>query len=69
MAKKRALADLLVKLSLDSALRRRFREDPPALKNEAELSEEDLDLVAGGSPDQIHAALGIVLPAGDEESS
>ena len=58
MAKKRTLADLLVKLSLDPALRRRFREAPPALKDEAELSEEDLDLVAGGNPDQLRASLG-----------
>ena len=52
------IAELMAKLSVDPALRRRFKEDPSALKEEAGLSLEDLELVAGGSPDQIRDALG-----------
>jgi hypothetical protein len=75
MAEQNALADFLVKLSLDPALRRRFQEDPSSLQEESGLSEEDLELVAGGNPDQIRDALGggvtvtcIVLFAGDDET-
>ena len=46
------------KLSVDPALRRRFKEDPAALEAEAGLSLEDLELVAGGRPEQIRDALG-----------
>lgn len=55
---RRTLADLLVKLSVDPALRRRFRQDPAALQSEAGLSDADLELLAGGSSDQIRDALG-----------
>ena len=73
---RRALIDLLVKLSLDPGLRRRFQEAPSALRDEAGLSAEDLEVVAGGNPDQIRAALGddatvncFVLFAGEDETS
>lgn len=52
------IAELMAKLSVDPALRRRFKEDPAALENEIALSAEDLELVAGGSPEQIRDALG-----------
>ena len=75
MATKKALAELLVKLSLDPALRRRFQEDPSALKDEAGLSDEDLELIAGGNADQIRDALGgdatvncFILFTGEDET-
>lgn len=52
------IKDFMVRLSVDPALRRRFKEDPAALKDEVGLSDEDLALVAGGNPDQIRDALG-----------
>ena len=55
---KHTLADLLVKLSVDPALRRRFKEDPAAVKDEIGLSDEELELLAGGNSDQIRDALG-----------
>lgn len=36
----------MVKLSVDPELRRRFQENPAEVLSEAELSEEELDLVA-----------------------
>ena len=67
------IADLLVKLSVDPALRRRFKEDPAALKDETGLSDEELELLAGGNSDQILDALGgdttvncYILFTGDE---
>ena len=64
MPKQNALADLMVKLSVDPALRQRFQEDPAALRDEAGLSDEELALVAGGNPDQIRDYLGGDAPAG-----
>jgi hypothetical protein len=58
MSKQTAVADLLVKLSMDPSLRRRFQENPAAFLEEAELSEEEMSLVAGGDPGQIRAYLG-----------
>jgi hypothetical protein len=58
MSKQNALADLMVKLSMDPELRRRFQEDPSAVLGEVELSEEELSLLAGGNPDQIREYLG-----------
>lgn len=54
---RRTIADLLVKLSVDPA-RRRFKQDPAAVKDEIELSDEDLELLAGGKSGQIGDALG-----------
>ena len=54
----RTLADLLVKLSVDPALRRRLKEDPAAVKDEIGLSDEELELLSGGNSDQIRDALG-----------
>lgn len=63
MSKLNAVADLMVKLSVDPELRRRFQENPAEVLSEAELSEEELDLVAGGNPDQIRAYLGADAPS------
>ncbi|HEX6904878.1 MAG TPA: hypothetical protein VF789_34540 [Thermoanaerobaculia bacterium] len=63
MSKQNALADLMVKLSMDPSLRRRFQEDPSAVLGEVELSEEELSLLAGGNPDQIRDYLGGDAPA------
>jgi hypothetical protein len=54
----KTLAELLVKLSVDPALRRRFKEDPLAFFQEAELSDEEMALLAGGTPNQIRDHLG-----------
>ena len=64
MPKPNALADLMVKLSVDPMLRQRFQEDPSALKDEVGLSHEELALLAGGNPDQIHDYLGGDAPTG-----
>lgn len=64
MSKPSALADLMVKLSVDPMLRRRFQENPAEVIGEAGLSDEELDLVAGGNPDQIRDYLGGDAPAG-----
>lgn len=64
MSKPNAIADLMVKLSIDPMLRRRFQEDPAALKEELGLSDEDLELVAGGNPAQIGESLGGDAPVG-----
>ena len=58
----RTLADFMAKLSVDPALRRRFQENPSELVEEAGLSEEELELVAGGNPDQIRDYLGDDAP-------
>jgi hypothetical protein len=50
-------------LSVDPALRRRFQENPAEVLSEAKLSEEELDLVAGGNPDQIRQYLGTDAPS------
>ena len=63
MPKQNALADLMAKLSIDPMLRRRFQEDPSALKDEAGLSDEELALLAGGNPGQIRAYLGGDAPS------
>jgi hypothetical protein len=63
MSKPNALANLMVKLSVDPALRRQFQEDPSALKDEAGLSDEELSLLAGGNPGQIRAYLGGDAPS------
>jgi len=74
MSKRNALADLMVKLSTDPALRRRFQEDPSAVMEDEGLSAEELELVAGGNPDQIRDYLGgdamascYIMFAGDDE--
>lgn len=64
MSKPNALAELMVKLSVDPTLRRRFQENPQEVKGEAGLSDEELELVAGGNPDQIRDYLGGDAPAG-----
>ena len=64
MPKPNALADLMVKLSVDPMLRQRFQEDPSALRDEAGLSDEELALLAGGNPEQIRTYLGGDAPAG-----
>ena len=64
MPKQNALADLMVKLSVDPALRQRFQDAPAALKDEAGLSDKELALLAGGNPDQIRDYLGGDAPAG-----
>jgi len=64
MPKPNALADLMVKLSVDPMLRQRFQEDPSALKDEVGLSDEELVLLAGGTPEQIRNYLGGDAPAG-----
>ena len=63
MSKRNAVADLMVKLSVDPELRRRFQECPAEILSKTELSEEELDLVAGGNPDQIRAYLGADAPS------
>ncbi len=63
MPKQNTLADLMVKLSVDPALRRRFQENPSEVMGEAGLSDEELELVAGGNPDQIRDYLGGDAPA------
>ncbi|HKH46358.1 MAG TPA: hypothetical protein VKM72_16985 [Thermoanaerobaculia bacterium] len=52
------IADFMAKLSVDPGLRRRFKEDPSSLKDESGLSDEELELLAGGGPDQVLDALG-----------
>ena len=64
MPKQNALADFMAKLSVDPVLRQRFQEDPASLKDEAGLSNTELELVAGGNPDQIRDYLGGDAPAG-----
>jgi hypothetical protein len=63
MPKQNALANLMVKLSVDPALRRQFQEDPSALKDEVGLSDEELSLLAGGNPGQIRDYLGGGAPS------
>jgi len=58
MAKRNAIADLMARLSVDPALRRRFKEDPSAFKDEAGLTDEELELLAGGNSDQVRDSLG-----------
>jgi len=58
MSKQSALANLLVELSIDPMLRRRFQEDPSTVMNEVGLSDEELELVAGGNPEKIRDYLG-----------
>jgi hypothetical protein len=58
----RTLADFMAKLSMDPALRRRFQENPSELIEEAGLSDEEMELVAGGNPDQICDYLGDDAP-------
>jgi hypothetical protein len=58
MAKRNAIADLMARLSVDPALRRRFKDDPASLQDEAGLSDEELALLAGGNSDQIRDSLG-----------
>jgi hypothetical protein len=64
MSKPRAhtLADFMAKLSVDPALRRRFQENPSELVEEAGLSDEELELLAGGSSDEIRDYLGDDAP-------
>lgn len=64
MSKPNTLAELMVKLSVDPTLRRRFQENPQEVKGEAGLSDEELELIAGGNPDQIRNYLGGDAPAG-----
>ncbi|HEX6904877.1 MAG TPA: hypothetical protein VF789_34535 [Thermoanaerobaculia bacterium] len=63
MSKQSALADLMVKLSMDPELRRRFQENPSSFLEEMELSEEELSLLAGGNPGQIRDYLGGDAPS------
>jgi hypothetical protein len=63
MSKPNAVADLMVKLSVDPMLRRRFQESPAEVLSAAELSEEEFDLVAGGNPDRIRQYLGADAPS------
>jgi hypothetical protein len=63
MSKPNALADLLTRLSVDPTLRRRFQENPEELSREAGLSDEELELVAGGNADRIRNYLGDDAPA------
>jgi hypothetical protein len=58
MAKRNVIADLMARLSVDPALRRRFKEDPSALKDEAGLTDEELALLAGRNSAQIRDSLG-----------
>ena len=58
MPKQRAIADFLARLSSDPALRRRFRENPSDLADEAGLSNEELELLSGGDSDQIRNYFG-----------
>jgi hypothetical protein len=52
------IADFMAKLSVDPKLRRRFQEDPAAVGGEVGLADEDLELLSGGSADQIQQELG-----------
>jgi hypothetical protein len=58
MAKRNAIADLMARLSVDPALRRRFKEDPSSLQDEVGLTDEELALLAGGNSNQIRNSLG-----------
>jgi len=58
MAKRNAIADLMAKLSVDPALRRRFKEDPSSFKDEAGLTDEELELLAGGNSNQVRDSFG-----------
>jgi len=64
MSKQRAhtLVDFMAKLSVDPALRRRFQENPSELVDEAGLSDQELELLAGGNSDQIRDYLGDEAP-------
>ncbi|HEV8580337.1 MAG TPA: hypothetical protein VGX68_14815 [Thermoanaerobaculia bacterium] len=64
MSQPSALAELLVKLSVDPELRRPFKESPREFMAEAGLSDEEIDLVSGGNPDEIRDYLGGDAPAG-----
>ena len=63
MSKQNALADLLVKMSMDPAMRRRFQENPSDFLKDVELSEEERSLLAGGNPGQIREYLGGDAPS------
>jgi hypothetical protein len=52
----------MAKLSVDPALRRRFQKNPAELVEEAGLSDQELELLAGGNSDQIRDYLGDEAP-------
>ena len=55
---KSTAADLLVKLSSDPALRRRFQDNPGAVLDEAGIEGADRDVLLSGNPEQLRGYLG-----------
>ena len=51
-------AELLVRLSTDPALRRRFQANPGAVMDEAGIEGEDREILASGNPDQLRSHFG-----------
>lgn len=74
---KSTAADLLVKLSSDPALRRRFQANPEAVLDEAGVQGADREALLSGNPEQLRGYLGgndappgcFVLFAADEEKN
>ena len=55
---KSTAAELLVRLSTDPALRRRFQADPGAVMDEAGIEGAEREILSSGSPDQLRSYLG-----------
>ena len=55
---KSTAAELLVKLSTDPALRRRFQADPGMVMDEAGIEGAEREILSSGSPDQLRSYLG-----------
>ena len=61
---KSTAAELLVRLSTDPALRRRFQVDPGAVMDEAGIEGAEREILSSGSPDQLRSYLGNDAPPG-----
>jgi len=55
---KSTAAELLVKLSTDPALRRRFQTSPASVMDEAGIEGADRDILLSGNPDQLRSHFG-----------
>ena len=55
---KSTAAELLVRLSTDPTLRRRFQVDPRAVMDEAGIEGAEREILASGSPEQLRSYLG-----------
>ena len=61
---KSTAAELLVSLSTDPALRRRFQANPGVVMDEAGIEGAEREILSSGSPDQLRSYLGNDAPPG-----